>query len=89
MQRQRALADPAFARADSDEMTHAGESVGDAAALLGNLLEDSGTSIANDVVVALHFCGCVGFDSLHRRSCPRRGRGQDRQLHLRILAREG
>ena len=35
-------------------MTHAGEPVGDTGALLGHLLEDSGTSVADDVVVALH-----------------------------------
>ena len=35
-------------------MTHPGEPVGDAGALLGNLLEDSGPSVADDVVVALH-----------------------------------
>ena len=34
-------------------MTHPGEPVGDAGALLGNLLEDSGPSVADDVVVAL------------------------------------
>ena len=54
MQRQRALADAAFAGAHGHEMTHAGEPVGDAGALLGNLLEDSGPSVADDVVVALH-----------------------------------
>ena len=35
-------------------MAHPGEPVGDAGALLGNLLEDSGPSVADDVVVALH-----------------------------------
>ena len=55
MQRQRALADPAFAGAHGHEMTHSGEPVGDAGALLGNLLENSGPSVADDVVVALHF----------------------------------
>jgi hypothetical protein len=54
VQRQSALADPAFAGAHGHEMAHAGEPVGDAAALLGNLLEDSGPSVADDVVVALH-----------------------------------
>ena len=54
MQRQRALADAAFAGAHGHEMAHAGEPVGDAGALLGNLLEDSGPSVADDVVVALH-----------------------------------
>lgn len=34
-------------------MTH-GEPVADAGALFGNLLEDSGPSVAGDVVVALH-----------------------------------
>ena len=54
MQGQGALADPALAGADGDEMAHPGEPVGDAGALLGNLLEDSGASVAGDVVVALH-----------------------------------
>ena len=40
MQRQGALADAALAGAHGDEMTHPGEPVGDAGALLGNLLED-------------------------------------------------
>ena len=35
-------------------MAHTGEPVGDAGALLGDLLEDSGPSVADDVVVALH-----------------------------------
>ena len=55
MQGQGALADPALAGADGDEMAHPGEPVGDPGALLGNLLEDSGASVAGDVVVALHF----------------------------------
>jgi hypothetical protein len=45
-------------------MTHLGKPVGDAAALLGNLLEDSGTSVAEDVVVALHlrmFRGSIAY----------------------------
>ena len=54
MQRQRALADSALAGAHGHEMAHAGEPVGDASALFGNLLEDSGPSVADDVVVALH-----------------------------------
>ena len=54
MQRQGALADAAFAGAHGHEMAHPGEPVGDAGALLGNLLEDSGPSVADDVVVALH-----------------------------------
>ena len=54
MQRQRALADAALAGADGHEMAHPGEPVGDAGALLGDLLEDSGSSVADDVVVALH-----------------------------------
>src|SRR5438270_13223712 len=58
MQRQRALAAPAFAGAHGHEMTHSGEPVGNASALLGNLLENSRPSVADDVVVALHFCGC-------------------------------
>jgi hypothetical protein len=35
-------------------MAHSGKPVGDAGALLGDLLEDSGPSITDDVVVALH-----------------------------------
>ncbi len=35
-------------------MTHSGEPVGNAGALLGHLLEDAGASVAGDVVVALH-----------------------------------
>ena len=54
MQRQGALADPALARAHGYEMAHPGEPVGDAGALFGHLLEDSGPSVADDVVVALH-----------------------------------
>src|SRR5258708_10636887 len=55
MQRQRALADPPLAGAHGHEMTHPGEPVGDAGALLDNLLENSGPSVADDVVVVLHF----------------------------------
>src|ERR1700752_4271585 len=55
MQRQGALADSPLAGAHGDEMTHPGEPVGDAGPLFGNLLEDSGASVAGDVVVALHF----------------------------------
>src|SRR6266850_6263042 len=55
MQRQRALADPALAGADGHEMTHPGEPIGYTGALLGNLLENSGPSVTDDVVVALHF----------------------------------
>ena len=35
-------------------MTHPGEPVGDTGALFGNLFEDSGASVAGDVVVTLH-----------------------------------
>ena len=56
MQRQGALADAPLAGAHGDEMTHPGEPVGNAGALLGNLLEDSGAAVADDVVVALHVC---------------------------------
>jgi hypothetical protein len=55
MERQGALADPALARTNGHEMAHSGEPVGDAGALLGNLLEDPGPSVADDVVVALHY----------------------------------
>ena len=53
MQRQRALADPALAGAYGHEMAHPCKPVGDAGALLGDLLEDSRASVADDVVVAL------------------------------------
>ena len=64
MQRQGALADPAFAGAHRHEMADPGEPVGDAGALFGNLLEDLGPSVTGDIVVALHFAevayiGCV------------------------------
>jgi len=42
--------------ADRHEMAHPREAVGNAGALLGHLLEDSGSSVAEDVVVALHVC---------------------------------
>ncbi len=35
-------------------MAHSGEPVGDAGLLFGDLLEDPGPSVADDVVVALH-----------------------------------
>ena len=54
MQRQGALADAPLARSHGHEMANTGEPVGDPRALLGNLLEDSGPSVADDVVVALH-----------------------------------
>jgi len=61
--RQRALTDAALARADGDEMPHPGKAVGDATALLGDLFEDSGPSVADDVVVALHL-GEVAYTRL-------------------------
>src|SRR5688500_6452163 len=54
VKRQGALADAAFAGSHRHQMADAGEPVGDADALFGNLLEDSGASVAGDVVVALH-----------------------------------
>ncbi len=54
MQRQGALADSPLAGAHGHEMTHPGEPVGDAGALLRNLLEDPGPSVAGDIVVAFH-----------------------------------
>src|SRR5687767_14861473 len=54
MQRQGALADATLAGADGDEVSDAGEPLGDASLLFGNLFEDSGASVAGDVVVALH-----------------------------------
>jgi hypothetical protein len=41
-------------------MTHPGKPVGNAGALLGNLLENSGSSVADDVVVALHVADVRG-----------------------------
>jgi hypothetical protein len=40
--------------------------------LLGNLLEDSGSSVADDVVVSLH-AACSELDSLHRPRQPQGG----------------
>ena len=54
LERQRALANPAFARADGDEMAHAGEPVGNAGALFGNLFEDPRSPVADDVVIPSH-----------------------------------
>ena len=54
MQRQGALADSTLAGAYRHEMAHSGEPVSDAGALLDNLLEDFGPSVADDVVVGLH-----------------------------------
>src|SRR5260370_32048324 len=54
MQRQGALADSPFAGTHGHEMAPPGEPVGDTGALLGNLLEDSGPSVADDVVVPFH-----------------------------------
>ena len=54
------LPTPALAGAHGHEMAHPGEPVGDAGALLGNLLEDSGPSVADDVVVALHVADVPG-----------------------------
>ena len=65
MQGQGALADPSLAGANGYEMEHTGEPVGDAGALLDDLLEDSGSSVANDVLVALHFDD-VAYTVLHR-----------------------
>jgi hypothetical protein len=54
VQRQGALADSAFAGTDGHEMAHPGQTVCDPGALLGNLFEDPGSSVADDVVIALH-----------------------------------
>jgi hypothetical protein len=54
MQRQRALADAAFAGADCHEVSHAREPFADTRALLYDLLEDPGSAVADDVVVTLH-----------------------------------
>ena len=42
-------------------MAHSGEPIGNAGALLGNLLEDSRSSVADDVVVALHLADVPKF----------------------------
>jgi hypothetical protein len=57
VQRQGALADPPFTGGHGHEMAHACEPAGNAGALLGNLFEDPGPSVADDVVVALHVAG--------------------------------
>src|SRR4051812_17964535 len=54
MKRQRALADASLAGPDRHEMTHAGEPVGNPGALVGDLLEDSRSAVADDVVVGFH-----------------------------------
>ena len=77
MQRQRALANPAFAGADSHQMTHSGEPVGDAGAVLRHLFENSGPSVPDDVVVALHFVAKpIAYTDrhLHFKESPRQGR---------------
>src|SRR5688572_18312018 len=51
-------------------MAHPGEPVGDARALLGDLLEDSGPSVADDVVVALH-AGDVAYTGARLPPQPR------------------
>ena len=56
MQRQGALADSSLTGADGDEMADPGKPVGDAGALLDDLLDDPGASVAGDVVVPLHRC---------------------------------
>ena len=54
MQRQRALADSTLAGPHGHQMAHGSEPVSDAGALLGNLLEDPGPSVADDILIALH-----------------------------------
>src|SRR4030095_5049073 len=54
VQRQGALSDATLARADRHDMTYAGKPVGNAGALFGDLLEDSGSAVAGDVVISLH-----------------------------------
>jgi hypothetical protein len=46
-------------------MPHAGKAVGDAGALLGYLLEDSGSAVPRDFVIRFHG---PRVDSLHRAS---------------------
>ena len=81
MQRQGALADPSLAGAHGHEMAHPDEPVGDAGALLGHLLEDSGPSVADDVVIGFHLLprGCAPRTPLHAHSrgprAPLRSRG--------------
>src|SRR5262249_56408064 len=57
---QRALADAPLAGAARHEMAPPGEPVGNPGALLGDLLEDSGPAVADDVVVALHVSDVPG-----------------------------
>jgi hypothetical protein len=60
VQRQRALADASLSRPHGHEVADSGEPVGDAGALPGDLLEDAGPSVADDVVVALHVADVRG-----------------------------
>jgi hypothetical protein len=54
MKRQRALADSTLAGPDGHEMAHGSQPVSDAGTLLGNLLEDPGPSVADDILITLH-----------------------------------
>ena len=75
MLRQGASADSPLAGAHGDQMAHSCEPVRDAGALLGNLLEDSGPSVASDIVVALHLTpwGFAPRTRLHAHSRLRQG----------------
>ena len=61
------LRPPCVPQLDIEAMAHPGEPVGDAGALLGNLLEDSGPSVANDVVVTLHVDCRLAYTGSRRR----------------------
>src|SRR5262249_18388818 len=56
--------------ADRHEMTHAAEPIGNAGALLGDLFENPGSAVADDVVITLHLYpgGFASADPLRRRS---------------------
>ena len=68
-------------------MAHAGEPVGNARALLGNLFQDSGTSVTDDVVVALH----VAVPRLTSLQCPAPAQGEGKGVefiaHYPVLSR--
>jgi hypothetical protein len=54
VERQRALPDPALPGAHGDKVADSGEPVSDPRPLLGDLLEDPGAPVADDVLIALH-----------------------------------
>ncbi len=59
VQRQCALAHTPLAGTHGHEVTHPGKPIGNAGAQSGDLLEDAGPTVADDVVVALHLSDVV------------------------------